>query len=208
MADTPHPTSPFLGLLRSPHLSLKALLQEDGPKGGEVIRLGAAGPMGQQTQAVRRGVREAGVGPTLGGEGGRGHRGRGPGPPLGGSTMDTPGPGPHTKQATWGDLLEGDGASRGLSASPRGTEPLDGRQHLIIGRVILRPPLEGGTSAIRHPQLQSPRDLHPPAQRQGCGRDDSPKWGSQMPEGGPRASCRMAEPQEGPREGPAAHSVT
>lgn len=53
----PHPT-PGLGAHTSvtaqgPHLSLKALLQEDGPKGVKVVRLGAAGPAGWR--AVRRG---------------------------------------------------------------------------------------------------------------------------------------------------------
>lgn len=53
----PHPT-PGLGAhtpvtAQGPHLSLKALLQEDGPKGVKVVRLRAAGPAGWR--AVRRG---------------------------------------------------------------------------------------------------------------------------------------------------------
>lgn len=94
----PHPT-PGLGAhtpvtAQGPHLSLKALLQEDGPKGVKVVRLGAAGPAGWR--AVRRGSRGRGasgariqleLGPRGGLEGtrwawpaeGRGGAGRGAG---------------------------------------------------------------------------------------------------------------------------------
>lgn len=40
----------LLWRLLHPHLTLKALLQEDGTKGVEVIRLGAAGPRGMAAQ--------------------------------------------------------------------------------------------------------------------------------------------------------------
>jgi hypothetical protein len=85
-----------------PHLTLKALLQEDGSEGMEVIRCGAAGPggwqheMGPQNAAPRKGGLSTHMGTHL----------RGPG-----------------------------GAE--VTASPGRAEPLDGRQHLIIIRVIL-----------------------------------------------------------------------
>lgn len=87
----PHPT-PGLGAhtpvtAQGPHLSLKALLQEDGPKGVKVVRLGAAGPAGWR--AVRRGSWGRGASGAriqleLGPRGASRARG-GPGQPRGGA---------------------------------------------------------------------------------------------------------------------------
>lgn len=51
---------------QGPHLSLKALLQEDGPKGVKVVGLGAAGPVGQQVRGSEMwGWGRGGPWPTL-----------------------------------------------------------------------------------------------------------------------------------------------
>lgn len=53
-----YPTHQLLWYLPESHLPLEALLQEDGTKGVEVIRLGAAGPGGTAAQCPqsRRGL--------------------------------------------------------------------------------------------------------------------------------------------------------
>lgn len=73
-----------------------------------------------------------------------------------------------------GTPTKGDRTSRGLRVSPRGAKPLDGREDLLIVRVVLRPPLGGRTpgSGMQNSVTPGP----PPAQRQECRREGSPNW--------------------------------
>lgn len=165
----PHPT-PGLGAhtpvtAQGPHLSLKALLQEDRPKGVKVVRLGAAGPAGWR--AVRRESR------------GRGRQGPGY------SWSWAPG-GPRGHEAGLASRGAGRAEGRGgAGGSPGRAEALDGRQHLVVIRIILGPPLWGCASGIGHPQMDRPRATsrhpqmrrpraHAPSAEAVCEQDDSP----------------------------------